>query len=64
MAEVWKMVAWLLREQFGWFLLVCAVAAVWLSALAMLLEYIVGEIRARIAVWSHNRMYREDWRHE
>ena len=29
MADIWKMVAWLLQEHFGWFLVVCAVAAVW-----------------------------------
>ena len=62
MADIWKMIAWLLEEHFGWFLVVCALAAVWHSALAMLLEYAAGEIAARIAVRKHNSMFREDWR--
>lgn len=62
MADIWKMVAWLLQEHFGWFLAVCAVAAAWLTALAMIVEWAVGEIAARIAVKRHNDMFREDWR--
>lgn len=62
MADIWKMVAWLLDEHFGWFLVVCAVAAAWLTALAMIVEYAVNEITARLAVKRHNDMFREDWR--
>lgn len=62
MADIWKMIAWLLEEHFGWFLVVCAVAAIWLSAAAMLIEYAIAAIVAKIIVKRHRDMFREDWR--
>ncbi len=58
MAEFWKMIAWLLKEHFGIFLAVCALAAVWLSALAMILDYFFGWLNARIIVNRDRQKYR------
>lgn len=62
MTEFWKMMAWLLQHHIEWFLIACAVLAVWIASAAVILEHIVGELRGWIAGRKERRKYREAWR--
>ena len=56
--EFMKMVAWLIKEHFGAFLALCAVLAVWLGALAFIIEYFTAEIKARLYAKKERDKYR------
>lgn len=53
-----EMLRWLITEHFGWFMICCAVAALWLGTLAMIIEYFCGWVSARITVYRDRQKYR------
>lgn len=55
--SVWNMINWLIAEHFAVFLLCMAILAAWITAAALLVNYCVAEISAKLHVKRERKKY-------